>query len=130
VLLGYRDVKQYWGGLREWIEEGRYLVVETPEAAVSLIYAGAVILDVRDAVVFGEGHIPGARNIPLDVFAADPAAALSGVGTEDTVLVYDRGAGDTRSIEASRMLQAAKFRQVRRYGGGIEEWSKAGMPLE
>lgn len=32
----------------------------------SLIREGAVIIDVRTAGEFREGHIPGSRNIPLD----------------------------------------------------------------
>ena len=89
MLLGYENVRQYWGGLGEWKEQGRYLVVETPAVVASLVESGAVLIDVRDAADFAEGHIPGARNVTPNVLQIDPAAALPGVGPEDTVLVYD-----------------------------------------
>ena len=47
----------------------------TAEEAKAAVDAGtAIIVDVRDAESYAEGHIAGAMSIPLDQFENDPAA--------------------------------------------------------
>jgi rhodanese-related sulfurtransferase len=48
-----------------------------PSDAAAYIAAGDIdIVDVRNPDEFARGHIPGARNVPLDDFKAEPKAKL------------------------------------------------------
>ena len=42
-----------------------------PQAAVALINADAVVIDLRSADAFARGHIVSAKNIPMDELDAD-----------------------------------------------------------
>ena len=40
------------------------------DQAATAIEAGATVIDVREPAEYAEGHVPGARNIPVDELAA------------------------------------------------------------
>jgi len=42
--------------------------------AIRLVNSGAVLVDLRSANQFKDGHITGAKNVPGDQIAADPKA--------------------------------------------------------
>ena len=80
-----------------------------------------VLIDVRDPAEFTAGHIPGARNIPLDELAA--AASLdSGI---IPITVCNRG---NRSSRGAGLLVDMG------YGAAgflpLEAWREAGRPVE
>ncbi len=83
-----------------------------------------LVLDVRGRDEFeGElGHVPGARNVPLDELPRrlDELAERSG-GPIAVVCRTDR-----RSAKAARVLAAAGFGDVRVVRGGMEAWRRAG----
>jgi rhodanese-related sulfurtransferase len=130
LLLGYDRAQHFYGGLAEWRSSGRYLVVETPQVVESLLAAGAVLVDVRDSGSFGDGHLPGARSIPLTELLADPAGALAGVSVDSTIVLYDEGEEHPASMIGARGLEADGFSRVRRYAGGVREWTASSRPLE
>lgn len=75
------------------------------------VEAGALLVDVRTPEEFAEGHLPGARNIPVD----DLAQRLEELGPLDTpVVVYCRSGG--RSTRAERLLKERGFQQVLNLG--------------
>jgi len=82
-----------------------------------------VVLDVRTAAEFAEGHIEGAINIDQgqDDFMAKARAALP---LSKTIAVYCRSG--RRSSRAAGMLAAEGYRCVN-LNGGIMAWEKAGM---
>ncbi len=81
-----------------------------------------VIVDVRDASEFQEGHIPSALNIPVEAFAV-----RSGVlPKEKKVVVYCNSGG--RSYTAYRKL--VKLASPNIYQATLVEWKEAGMPVE
>ena len=86
----------------------------------------AVILDVRTAEEFAEGHIAGALNIDVK----DDAAFDNGVKAlkrDKTYYVYCRSG--RRSHKAAAKLQAAGFSAID-MEGGITAWKDAEMPIE
>jgi rhodanese-related sulfurtransferase len=77
----------------------------------ALMDKGAVIIDVRSAAEFRDGHIPGSRNIPLEQVGAK-AAELKKAG-KPVITVCRSG---NRSGMAKAKLRAAGIDEV--YNGG------------
>jgi rhodanese-related sulfurtransferase len=76
----------------------------TATQAREWVAGGATLLDVRTTGEFGGGHLPGARNIPLQVLGS----SLKQVGKKgDKVVVYCQSGG--RSAQARAMLEAKGF---------------------
>ncbi len=92
----------------------------TAEEAKGMMDAdeSAVILDVRSAEEFAEGHIPGAVLLPhTDI--TDETAAQAIPGKDTVVLVYCRSGN--RSATASATLAGLGYTQVYDFGG-IRDW--------
>ena len=86
---------------------------------------GAVILDVRTPEEYAEGHIPGAKLIPLSELRLS-AERLPG-GKSASVLVYCRTG--MRSALAASTLQKMGWTDVSSFKGGIIAWQAAGYPV-
>lgn len=84
-----------------------------------------VLLDVRTAEEYAEGHIQGAINIDVkkDDFVETAKSILP---TDKTIAVYCRGG--KRSVAASEKLVAEKYKVVN-LEGGIMAWKEANMPV-
>ena len=92
---------------------------------ISRVRAGrVVVLDVRPAIEYAAGHIPGAVSIPL----AELAERLAELLEDLEVVAYCRGAYCVFSHDAVRLLSARGRRAVR-LADGIVEWQAAGEPL-
>ena len=86
---------------------------------------GVVLLDVRTAQEFAEGHLEGARNI--DVQAPDFVQQLQALDNSATYLVYCRTG--VRSGVAADQLRAAGFADVTGLAGGIVAWQAEGRKV-
>ncbi len=86
---------------------------------------GAILLDVRTAEEFAEGHIPGAINIDQkqDDFIEKAKSQLS---TDKTIAVYCRSG--RRSANAAGRLTAEGYKCLN-LKGGILAWKEANMPV-
>ena len=83
-----------------------------------LAKAGAVVLDVRTPEEFAAGHVPGAKNIPVD----QVAARVGELGPPSTpVVVYCRSG--KRSAAAIQTLSGLGFQKLWN-AGGYEGWPK------
>lgn len=80
------------------------------------------VVDVREAVEYGRGHIPGAINQPLSRF--DPARVPRG---GRVVLICQAG---TRSAAALRQMIAAGRQDAQHYPAGMAGWQGRRGPLE
>ncbi|MEX1994146.1 MAG: rhodanese-like domain-containing protein [Steroidobacteraceae bacterium] len=93
-----------------------------PQALVKRLAWGdqaLVVLDVRTAAEFAEGHVPGARNIPHTELAAR-IAELEGDRARD-IVVYCRSGN--RSAQALGTLRAAGFKRLFHLKGDYPGWS-------
>jgi thiosulfate/3-mercaptopyruvate sulfurtransferase len=99
-----------------------------------------ILLDVRAPAEFDgsggapcdprQGHIPGARNLPLEellMLGDDELARRLDLPDEAEVIVYCHSGG--RSALAAERLTLAGIR-VRNYVGSWHEWSRTELPLE
>ena len=85
----------------------------------------SAIVDVRSAAEFAGGHLPGAKNIPLDELASR-IAELDKMKSKSIVVVCQSG---TRSARAASVLGKAGFEDVINLDGGLAAWKTQGLPL-
>ncbi len=81
-----------------------------------------VVLDVRTAEEFADGHMQGAIN--LDIRGGKFAETLAGLDKTKTYLVHCAVGG--RSAKACGQMDGLKFEKVLNLSGGITAWEAAG----
>jgi rhodanese-related sulfurtransferase len=96
-----------------------------PSEAIRLMNAGAVLVDLRAANQFKDGHITGAKNLPGDQIAADPKA-LDKLAAKTVVLYCDDGA---TTAAAQRTLARAGAKDVFSLRGGLAAWKQENLPV-
>jgi rhodanese-related sulfurtransferase len=84
-----------------------------------------IVLDVRPALEFQQGHIAGACSIPVD----ELAERMAEVPAHQTVVAYCRGPYCVFADEAVELLQT-QGRTALRLTTGYPEWAAAGLPIE
>lgn len=84
-----------------------------------------IVLDVRPAVEFRQGHIAGACSIPLD----ELAERIAEVPPDRAVVAYCRGPYCVFADEAVELLRA-QGRPALRLTTGYPEWAAAGLPTD
>ncbi|MEC5387631.1 rhodanese-like domain-containing protein [Uliginosibacterium sp. H3] len=98
----------------------------SPQQAVLLVNReNAVIVDVRDQTEFAAGHLPAARNIPLNEIETR-SSELKKFIKRPLIVVCQSG---NRSRSALAALRKAGFERVVNLDGGFAAWSQAGQPV-
>ena len=96
-------------------------------AALQLInHKEAVVLDVREADEFSNGHLLNAKHIPVGKLR-ERIGELERYRDKPMVVVCRSG---QRSATACMLLGREKFTQVYNLAGGVLAWQKANLPLE
>lgn len=96
------------------------------EQAAMMIEAGAQLLDVRTKEEWDEGHLKGAKLVPISMEGyAEKAKAV--LDPKKPVVVYCHSGN--RSAAAATRLRAGGFTAVFDMAGGITAWKKEGRPL-
>src|SRR5262249_34311479 len=117
------------GGLPEIPALDRPVKIDL-DAAKRLVDAGAAVFtDARDAEEYAAGHIPGARSLPYDQGAADPARLESLDTGGKPIAGYCGGGSCELSLNLAYDLVAAGQSRVAVFMGGFTEWSAAGYPV-
>lgn len=99
-------------------KESGYRQINMDEAlAVMEAESGYIILDVRTPEEFGDGHIPGAINVPNETIVSGEIPELP--DKEQLILVYCRSGN--RSKQASEKLAALGYTNIVEFGG-IRDW--------
>jgi rhodanese-related sulfurtransferase/transcriptional regulator with XRE-family HTH domain len=97
-------------------------VVDPTEAQALIAGGGVDVIDVRDPRDWASGHVPGARNVPLDDLKARPSLP------QDRVLfICARG---MRSQTAAKLAEREGKREIYSLDGGMLEWASKGLPIE
>jgi hydroxyacylglutathione hydrolase len=81
---------------------------------------GMTVLDVRNRSEWDEGHVPGARHVPL----AELTARLDELRDRGPIAVHCQGG--SRSAVAASVLAAPGFHDVTNVVGGYAAWVGAG----
>ncbi len=113
-----------WPTIAKLFSRGREVGVA--EAVQLINRKDAVIVDVREPNEFKTGHIPHARNIPVDQIK-ERVKELEKLKTKPLLLVCQTG---SRSAQACGGLLKDGFAQAVALSGGMAAWQQAGMPVE
>jgi rhodanese-related sulfurtransferase len=110
------------GGFANWKKEGlpvdMLIDVEPDELLMDLPFDDhLVVLDVRKASEFDEGHLDEADNLPLDALGDPGSMAM----IQDTDNVYVHCAGGYRSVIACSLLKRQGIHNIRNVVGGWKE---------
>jgi len=134
---GYTNVAVFAAGMPVWEEKGYPISagenyqkpLETaklsPTELHDLLAAngnGITVVDVRDPQEFQAGHIPGAINIPLEVFATQ-----SGILDKGKRIVVYCNSG-SRSYAAYRKLMQLSYKNI--FQSLFFDWKQQGLPVE
>jgi ArsR family transcriptional regulator len=103
-------------------------VISSQALAEQLDQEKVLILDVRPAKEFQQGHIKGAINV-LPENIDTTLTKLPETDKTDTIVAYCRGPYCVYSYQMVERLQAAG-RQAWRLSEGFPEWKAAGLPYE
>lgn len=98
--------------------------VNAREAEALLAGGGVELIDVRNPNEWANGHLPGARHVPLDQLRIEPRKLL----TRDNVLFVCAMGG--RSQQAARIAEELGLTQVYSLDGGQDAWASLGLPIE
>jgi thiosulfate/3-mercaptopyruvate sulfurtransferase len=166
-VLGHAEVRVLDGGIAAWVAAGGELTTEVPalppttltlaESWTGVIdredlrtrLGSVVLLDARAAARYrGEtepidpiaGHIPTARNLPIEANLAAPAgrflpadelaALYAGLGADGSSgpVVTSCGSGDS-ALHHALALRAAGLPDPILYVGSYSDWSRSGEPV-
>lgn len=83
------------------------------------------VVDVRDAEQYESGHIPGARNIPVDKILS----SFRSLPKDKMIVTYCADIACGLSPQAALELAQAGF-EVQHLIGGFEEWCRKGFPID
>ena len=134
---GYTNILVYAEGMPVWEEKGFPLSagpdyekrIETTKLSPAELRdmltkeaAGVTVVDVRDDAEYKEGHIPGAVNIPVEIFASKSDV----LDKDKKIVVYCNSGG--RSYNAYRKLMKLGYEHI--YQALLFDWKNQELPVE
>ena len=106
-------------GFLSGIPDGYYSAGAVDKLQDAIASANPLLIDVREEKEYGDGHIPGAINIPLRTLADN----LDKVPADKPVIVYC--ASGLRAGTATAALHALGYDNVKSFPSGFKAWSGA-----
>ncbi|HEV8191554.1 MAG TPA: metalloregulator ArsR/SmtB family transcription factor [Ktedonobacterales bacterium] len=122
---GERQLAEIERLVASYLQDRRTLEPLSRDAMLQRIAEGTtIVLDVRPAIEYRQGHIAGARSIPLD----ELEQRLQELDAQADIVAYCRGPYCVFADEAVTLLRARGIRALR-YVEGYPEWAAAGLPV-
>lgn len=100
--------------------------VNPTQATMLLNRENGIIVDVRSAAEFAEGHPTDARHLPREEFESR-VGELSKFKEKPVILVCQTGG---KSASLVKTLENAGFARAGFLEGGLKAWAEAGLPLK
>jgi rhodanese-related sulfurtransferase/predicted transcriptional regulator len=116
------EVEQVLEAYRDRRHEFERVTVD--ELQVRLQKGEAILIDVRPEPEYRNGHLPGARSLPL----GEIQQALDSLPDDKLVVAYCRGPYCVMADQALGIL-TEHGRRVARLEEGVTEWQLAGLPV-
>jgi len=85
-----------------------------------------VVVDVCETEEFAQGHVGGARNVPLSQLETRLPEVVKNKGLP-LILVCATGARANRALATAKKLGYEKAQVL---GGGLKSWKTANLPVE
>lgn len=101
-------------------------VVNAAEATLLINREDAIVVDVREAGEFSEGHLPDAKNIPVAKFE-ERVSELEKFKDKAVIVCCATG---MRSNKACATLKKQGFTKIHNLSGGVDAWVGAGYPIK
>jgi rhodanese-related sulfurtransferase len=117
-VTGINELAAAYVGNRSGLEP-----VTRRELEARLQAGDVVVLDVRPALEYDAGHIPGARSVPIGELKK-----LKSLSKSTEIVAYCRGPFCAYADDAVRQLRRRGF-NVNRLEDGYPEWKRAGLPI-
>lgn len=95
------------------------------EAVLLMNREKAVVIDVCEPGEYAQGHIVGARNVPLAQLQAQLPSVVKNK-TTPVILVCQAGVRSGRAVVLARKLGYDKAQSL---AGGLKAWQAASMPV-
>jgi len=86
------------------------------------------LVETLDPEKFAPSHLPGAVNLPPNQVRKQASRLLPDHNEE--IVVYCGSDKCTASLDAAHELESQGYTHVRRYIGGKQDWTEAGLPTE
>ncbi|MEO1774456.1 MAG: rhodanese-like domain-containing protein [Pseudomonadota bacterium] len=125
---------------------GTWSVLMAPEAVRGHQEAGAAVIDVRMPPAYGQGHVPGAVNLPYPAWRGprqNPGSLIpddqltrmlqwAGVAGDTPVILVNEGDSPSAFGATARVywtLKSAGLQRIAIVNGGYRAWAAAGLAL-
>lgn len=105
---------------------GRSGTLNANDAVTLMNRQKAVVIDLSDAPAFAEGHIVGAKNVPLDELEAKLPGLIKNKALP-LIFVCPNGARANRGVAVAKKLG---YENAQSLTGGMGAWRTAGLPSE
>ena len=102
--------------------------IERDELAARIADGTIVVLDAQAPGWYEREHLPGALGIPYDEIDSTVARAVPDKDIEIAVYCWNETCLGS-AVVAERLCELG-YTQIRRYVGGKQDWSDAGLPLD
>lgn len=108
------------------LAQGAASGLTTAEAVQLINREKAVVIDVCEPDEFAQGHVAGAKNVPLAQLE-DQLPKLVKNKTTPVVLLCQAG---SRAARAATQAQKLGYTQAQALAGGLKAWREASLPID
>src|SRR5436309_10704760 len=99
--------------------------ISPQHTALALKRGDTLLIDVRDADEWREGHVPGAKNFSRGTVELEIEEAAPDLSTP--IITHCGGGG--RSALTAESLKRMGYKNVQSMAGGFKAWKAAGLPV-
>jgi rhodanese-related sulfurtransferase len=100
--------------------------IQPTEAVLLINREKAVVIDVCEPEEFAQGHVVGAKNIPLAQLEAQLPQTVKNKSTPVIVICQAGG----RASRAAAQAQKLGYERAQALSGGLKAWREASLPVE
>ncbi len=92
--------------------------------------SGVVLIDARAPQDFSAGHIPGAKNLPMNSFTGREGDLDPAIASGKAIVVYGDNPGSSIARGTTKRMLASGYEGVFFFSGGLSEWKRSGFDVK